>query len=453
MRRAGHLFPRIRIPRGEEWGQMHDNLRRRQIHVDGLDAIEQSVLSFHELGERARKLRQNRNENNKAMKKRVKDKQNTDDLRERGRELKRKVEECEDRLKKVEEDMLATCQHLPNLISAQSLGVEEPTVLYCKGDKVEADPQRDHMTLNDELGFHIFDLHAASQVTGSKFTYLVGNGVKLEQALLSYVYNKIEGTGYQLISCPDLLQQVYIDACGYQPRDASSSQIYHLEDEMSLIGTAEVSIAAKYSQSRLQEADLPIKWLGSSHCFRKEAGGHGLRDKGLYRLHQFTKLELFSFNKPEDDSRIFDEMLAIQEDILQGLGLHYQVVEMPPYELGNPAYRKVDVEAWMPGKGGYGEVGSTSLCTDYQSRRLNIKYNDKEGKGVGYVHTINGTALAIPRIMLSLLETYFDPEERCIRIPAVLQPYMQVDRVHPVEMPHIYRESGSEFIKHTSQGP
>ena len=190
------------------------------------------------------------------------------------------------------------------------------------------------------------------------------------------------------------------------------------------MGTAEITLGGYHANKILSESELPIKLAGLSHCFRREAGGAGQYSKGLYRVHQFSKVEMFVYSLPQESEAIHNQLLAIEEEIFQGLEIPYHVVDTCTGDLGAPAYRKYDIEAWMPGRGdegAYGEVTSTSNCTDYQSRRLNIRYRDSEGR-MQHVHLLNGTAIAISRALVALLEN-FQREDGSITIPQALVPY------------------------------
>jgi seryl-tRNA synthetase len=220
----------------------------------------------------------------------------------------------------------------------------------------------------------------------------------------------------------EIVRQEIANGCGFQPRGISS-QVYNIEEEnLCLIGTSEIPLAGLYTNKIISAEKLPQKFVGFSHCFRKETGGRGVEQKGLYRVHQFSKVEMFAISVPFLSEFIHEEMLSIQNEIFFELGLHCRVLDMPADDLGASAYRKFDIEAWIPSRESYGEISSTSNCLDYQARRLNIRYKDKENNK-GFVHTINGTAIAIPRIILCILEN-FQQKDKSILIPPVLIPYM-----------------------------
>jgi seryl-tRNA synthetase len=233
--------------------------------------------------------------------------------------------------------------------------------------------------------------------------------------------------GYQPTITPDLARDQMLEGTGYIPRGAET-QIYSVEDsDLSMIATAEIPLAGQHAEQILNEAALPLRYAGLSHCFRTEAGSHGRASRGLYRVHQFTKVEMFAFTTPEGSEGIHNEMVEIEEQIFQGLGLPYRVVDICTGDLGGAAYRKYDLEAWMPGRNEFGEVTSTSNTTDYQARRLAIRFR-REGGRPQLLHTLNGTAIAMSRALISLLEIY-QKEDGSVTLPEVLVPYVGRERL------------------------
>src|SRR5215213_7902712 len=268
---------------------------------------------------------------------------------------------------------------------------------------------RDHVELGDSLG--IIDFDAGAKVAGSKFYFLRGDAVLLELGLVRYTMDILMERGYQPTITPDLARDEMLVGTGFMPR-GPETQIYSVEDsDLSLIATAEIPLA------------------GLSHCFRTEAGSHGRASRGLYRVHQFTKVEMFAFTMPKQSEGLHAEMLEIEERIFQGLGLPYRVVDICTGDLGGAAYRKFDLEAWMPGRNDYGEVTSTSNTTDYQARRLRIRHR-RDGGRTQLLHTLNGTALAISRGLIALLETY-QQEDGSVALPKVLIPYVGKEKLEP----------------------
>src|SRR5262249_38972423 len=220
-----------------------------------------------------------------------------------------------------------------------------------------------------------------------------------------------------------------LEGIGFTPR-GDETQVYSIEDtDLSLVGTAEITLGGIHADEILDDANLPIRYVGLSHCFRTEAGAAGRASRGLYRVHQFTKVEMFAFTSAESSGEMHLRMLAIEEDLFQSLGIPYRVIDTCSGDLGGPAYRKFDLEAWMPGRGEhgeYGEVTSTSDCTDYQSRRLNIRYRSTGQKGTRFVHTLNGTAIALSRALIVILENYQRADGR-IDVPDALRPLLGKD--------------------------
>ena len=286
---------------------------------------------------------------------------------------------------------------------------------------------RDHVELGESLG--IIDFDAGAKVAGSKFYFLRGDAVLLELGLVRYALDILMERGYEPTLTPDVARDEMLVGTGFMPR-GPETQIYSVEDsDLSLIATAEIPLAGSLAGEIVAEDELPIRLAGLSHCFRTEAGSHGRASRGLYRVHQFTKVEMFAFTMPEQSESMHAEMLEIEERIFQGLGLPYRVVDICTGDLGGAAYRKFDLEAWMPGRNDYGEVTSTSNTTDYQARRLRIRHR-RDGGRTQLLHTLNGTALAISRGLIALLETY-QQEDGSVALPKVLIPYVGKEKLEP----------------------
>lgn len=266
-------------------------------------------------------------------------------------------------------------------------------------------------------------------VIGQRGYIFVGDLANLEEALVHYTVNYLMKHGFKLISVPDILPSKVIERCGLitdKGRPLTYNLISSSKCYYSLSGTAEMALAYKVMNSKFHSDDLPLRMAAVSRCFRAEVS-HLLNERGLYRVHQFTKVEMFVCSKRDESEEEFQKLQEIQENLFSSLNLHFQVIDMPPHDLGAPAYRKVDIEGWMPGRKLYGELSSCSNCTDYQSRRLNIKYTTKEGELL-HVHTLNATACAIPRMIIALCETYQTKHQR-IEIPEVLVPYMNTHKI------------------------
>ncbi|PRP77409.1 Seryl-tRNA synthetase [Planoprotostelium fungivorum] len=315
----------------------------------------------------------------------------------------------------IEKEMVEEALKLPNLIHPHVTHTE-PKLIRTSGEKPKGEPL-DHVTLGRDLD--LFDFHQSTSITAEKFVYLKNEAAILEMALIHWAMTFVVSRGFTPVLPPDLIRQEVALACGFSPKGekGTKSHIYSIEDsDLCLTGTAEIPLTALYANRVIPAELFPIKMVGFGHCFRMEPAAN----RGLYRLHQFSKVEMVNICLPEQSERQFEEMLDIQEELYSQLGLHYRVLDMPPDDLGAPAYRKFDIEAWMPHKQDYGEISSLSNCTDYQSRRLAMRYKDENKKNY-YPHTLNGTALAVPRVLLAIMENC--QSEGVVHIPQVLHPY------------------------------
>lgn len=287
----------------------------------------------------------------------------------------------------------------------------------------------DHVALGEKHG--LFDTEAGARTTGHGFYFLKNEMVLLDLALQQYALQTALKKGFTLTTTPDLAQNKILEGIGFNPR-GPETQVYSIENsDLSLVGTAEITLGGMYSGVVLEEEQLPIRLAGLSHCFRTEAGAAGKATRGIYRVHQFTKVEMFAYTLPEASDAMHEEIMAIECEIFDGLGIPYRVIDTASGDLGGPAYRKYDLEAWMPGRGEqgeWGEVTSTSNCTDYQSRRLDIRYKKKGEKGTHFAHTLNGTAVANCRALIALIENY-QQADGSITIPEVLRPWVGKDRI------------------------
>jgi len=289
----------------------------------------------------------------------------------------------------------------------------------------------DHVELGGRLD--LLDFEGGARVAGQKFYFLKNEAVLLELALQRFALDLLLEQGFTPYVTPDLARPAIVDGIGYNPR-GSESQIYSLANaDLCLVGTAEIPLGGLHADAILQEDELPIQMAGISHCFRTEAGAAGRESKGLYRVHQFTKVEMFAITRPEDSDAMHERLLGLEERVFQGLELPYRVVDIAAGDLGAPAYRKFDIEAWMPGRGEggtYGEVSSTSNCTDYQARRLQTRFRRKGAKKNEYVHMLNGTAVSNARAILALLENH-QQADGSVSIPRALRPYVGRDAIGP----------------------
>jgi len=339
------------------------------------------------------------------------------------KKIKEELKDLEPQAQKIGEDFIEIVSQIPNLPSDESpIGKGEADNVEVKkwGEpkKFDFEP-KDHLVLGKKLG--ILNFETGAKVTGSQFYFLYGDGVLLEMALVNYALEKLSKKGYIPVITPDLAKQRYYLGTGYLPK-GEEAQTYEIKDtDLGLIATAEVTLAGSYADEVIPQQNLPLKYIGYSHCFRQEAGAYGKYSKGLYRVHQFAKTEMFIFCEPKDSEKYHQEILSLEEEICQDLQLPYRVIEMCTGDLGAMAARKFDVEVWMSGRGDYGEVTSTSNCTDYQARNLNIKY--KSPTGNEYVHMLNGTAISLSRFPLAIMENY-QQKDGSIKLPKVLQKWM-----------------------------
>lgn len=347
---------------------------------------------------------------------------------EEGKKIKAQLKKLEPGLSKLEKDIESLIHQVPNPADESApvgKGESENVEVRKWGEIPDFDfKPKDHLQIGTDLG--ILDFESGAKVSGSQFYFLSGDAVLLELSLLQFGMEFLTKKGFRPYITPDLAKSRYYLGTGYQPK-GKEAQIYEIDGEdLGLIATAEVTMAGLHADEVLNAKDLPLKYAAVSHCFRKEAGSYGKYSKGLYRIHQFTKLEMFVYCTPEESDRMHHELLAIEEEITQALGIPYRVVEMCTGDLGAMASRKYDLEAWMPGRGDYGEITSTSNTTDYQARNLNVKYSTK-GKNE-YAHMLNGTALAMSRIPIAILENY-QQKDGSVVIPEVLRKWMGKDAI------------------------
>ncbi len=406
------------------------NLARRHVSVD-LDRLLSLDESRSRLIQELDVVRQERNKIADQVSKATAEDRPA--LIARGKELKETIAAREPELEAVETEWKDLLSQIPNHTHpAAPTGAsdEENVEIKVSGDeqKFEFAP-KSHTELAKQ--HDLIDFDRGAKVAGAKFYFLKGKLVLLEQALIQWVLKELVAEGFTPIETPDLAKEEIMAGTGFNPR-GSEDQIYTIAGtDLSLVATAEIPVGGYFKDEILDGKDLPLRFVGLSHCFRKEAGAYGKESYGLYRVHQFTKVEMFIFSTPEQSEGLHEELRRLEERIFSKLGLRYRVVDICTGDLGGPAYRKYDLEAWMwgkgEGKGGWGEVTSTSNCTDYQARRLNIRYRKEDGS-VELIHTLNGTALALSRAMIAVLEQYQEADGS-IRVPEVLQPFTGFDRI------------------------
>lgn len=400
-----------------------------------MNADVDKVISLYEkrnlLKSEIDELRRKRNENAKAMKGKLEAEKRTK-LIEEGKKLKETIAEKEKELEKVSAELEEEHLKIPNMAHPDApIGKEDKDNLeiarFGEPAALNFTPEN-HLELMEKLD--LIDFETGAKVAGSKFYFLKNEAVLLELALIHYTINILRKHGFVITTTPDIAREEIAAGTGYNPR-GNESNIYNIEGTGTcLVGTAEITLGGYYAGDIINLDNGPILMAGLSHCFRREAGAAGQYSKGLYRVHQFTKLEMFAYCKTEESDDLLERLRKIEEEIFSGLGISFRVVDTCTGDLGAPAYRKYDLEAWMPGRGengGWGEVTSTSNCTDYQSRRLGIRYKDESGK-TKYAHTLNGTAVAISRALIAVIENG-QQEDGSIKIPEALVPFCGFDTI------------------------
>ena len=386
---------------------------------------------------------------------------------QRAKDLKRTLQDLEQQLRQAKINLHEEALLIPNVthpntpVGAEDKAIETRTF----GERRLFDPDfnqgngpKDHLDLCQQHG--LIDLESGTNITGPKFAVLRGDLAMLEIGLIAWTMSMLGSKGYLPTLVPDVCKMDMIEACGFNPR-GPESQIYAIQEtsststsstsssttQLGLIGTAEIPLAGLELDRVFETEELPSRVVGFSHAFRREAGARGSKSRGLYRLHQFSKVEMFVHCTKEQTDQELEQMVALQCDLLEQLGLHGRVLQMPTEELGASAHRKLDVEVWMPGRNEYGEVCSASDCTDYQSRRLNTQYVDRKDrtsnkeseherrenggggetvKNTGTKHfasTLNATAMAVPRVMLAILETH-QQADGTILVPPPMRPFL-----------------------------
>jgi seryl-tRNA synthetase len=411
------------------------NCRNRNVRAD-VDGVVRLDDERRRLIGEAQTLQQRANEVSKSIP-REKDNARKQELIAEGRRVREQVAALEGQLKQVEADLNAVLLTIPNMTHPNApvgTSADDNKALRTWGEPRTFDfKPKDHVALAEALD--LVDFEAGASVAGQKFYFLKNEAVLLELALVQYAMKALIARGYTPVITPDLARVEVLEGIGFLPRDdAATRQVYRVQDsDLCLIATAEITLGGMHRDRIFDPAELPRRYVGLSHCFRTEAGAPGRDTKGLYRVHQFTKVEMFAFCAPGESDKIHQELLEIEESIFQGLGLPYRVIDTCTGDLGGPAYRKFDLEAWMPGRGQageYGEVTSTSNCTDYQARRLKVRYKRAGEKGTHFVHTLNGTAVAVTRAIVAILENNQQADGSVV-VPEALRPWVGKERIAP----------------------
>ena len=407
---------------------VRENCRNRNLDVD-LDRLSELVEKRRSLIAEQQSLREQRNKLAKQMKGR----KPSDEERTLGKELKEREVPLDEELRGTLQELQVLHAQVPNMSHPDApVGDDEASNRELRrfGEPPRFDfTPRDHVELGQM--HDLIDFESGAKVTGQKFYFLKNEVVLLEQALVRYALGVLRDRGFTLFQTPDLARIEVAEGLGFNPR-GEETQVYSVANEdLVLIGTAEITLGGLHRDEILDEESLPRRYCGLSHCFRTEAGAAGRAGKGLYRVHQFTKVEMFAFTHPDDSEPVHEEFVHIEEELFKSLEIPFRVVDVCTGDLGAPAYRKYDLEAWMPSRGedgDWGEITSTSNCTEFQARRLSIRFRDSRTGKTRFVHMLNGTAIAIPRALIALLENH-QRADGSIALPKQLHPYTGFKRI------------------------
>ncbi|GJN89619.1 hypothetical protein Rhopal_002606-T1 [Rhodotorula paludigena] len=423
------------------------NLRERNFpfEADKVDELRNLETEAAGLRRELQHVRERRNAVSSAPK-------GSAEARREAGEIKKLVKQLEPRLAALTKDIQQLALQLPNVSHPDvPVGSEENSRLVkALGPAIPSaeratETDRDHLSLSSPSNLAWTDFPSSSLTTGSSWPLLLNEAALLELALTNYAMSIALSHGFTPALTPDVVRSDVSERCGFRPRDGDAQQTYFLSDGEStstlcLAGTAEIPLVAMSAAQTFRAEQLPLKHVALGRAFRAEAGARGADSRGLYRVHQFSKVEMVVVCAEDESNRLLEELRAIQEEILNGLGLSLRVLDMPTEELGASAHRKYDIEAWMPGRGKWGELSSASNCTDYQARRLGIRYRPAAAPSsdsarpasapkLAYAHTLNGTAAAIPRLIVALLENGAVLDEAGtgkvlrVRLPEVLKPF------------------------------
>ncbi|MDJ0791133.1 MAG: serine--tRNA ligase [Acidimicrobiia bacterium] len=403
------------------------SLARRGEDVD-LDALAQMDEERRAIRTKAEAIRAKQKESGKAISKLDGDEKARaiDEAAKLADEYKSLLSQADS----LDEEFQAVWITLPNMTdptAADGLEEEDAVEISRHGEPVSPSfTALDHVDLGVELG--VLDIERATKISGSRFGLIKGKLAMLEFAVVRYAMDNLMGHGFVPVIPPVLVREHALFGTGFFPGDRE--QVYEIpEDDLFLVGTSEVPLAAMHGDEIFDEAELPLRYAGYSSCFRREAGTYGKDTRGIFRVHQFDKVEMFSFVDPSASAAEHDYLLAREEELIQGLELPYRVVNVAAGDLGSSAAKKYDIEAWFPGQERYREITSTSNTTDFQSRRLKIRYKDAAGTN-RLVHTLNGTAIAVGRTLIALMENHQD-SEGSVRIPDALVPYTGFASIDP----------------------
>lgn len=403
-----------------------DSLKKgyKNADVDGVLALDDARKS---LNQQIDELRTRRNQIAASMK--SAGGKPAPELIKEGKKLKDSIAELEEKLRPLEVDLAEKLAGIPNILQPDvPIGEEgEDEVVRVWGEDLAVSKFGETKTgAQDHLDFAVkkdwVDFERGAKVAGAKFYFLKNDLALLENAIYQYALNKLISKNFKFMTVPHMVNGKVATGTGFAPRSSEQSDEYFLEGEdLSLIATAEMSLTGYHANEILEEKDLPLFYAGYSPCYRKEAGASGKHTRGLFRVHQFNKLEMYAYTLPEQSVEAHNQILAVEEEIYQELGIPYRVINIASGDLGAPASKKFDIEYWSPVDGKYREITSCSNCTDYQARNLNIRVRRENGS-LEVVHTLNGTAVSLARCLVAVIENFQKGEN--LELPAVLQPFM-----------------------------
>lgn len=407
-----------------------ENCQRRGVPEDVAQILELETKR-RDLLQEVQELNRRANEVSKSIGK-AQDDAEREARKEEGRQLRQQKDSCQEEHDAMDAQIQSLQAMIPNMSHPEApVGVDDKANLELR--RGEHEPREfdftvlDHVDLAEKLD--LIDFESGARVAGHGFYFLKNDAVLLDLALQQFAVRHLVDAGFTPVVTPDLAYSEILHGTGYIPR-GPETQIYSIENSnLNLVATAEITLGGMLAGQVLESEQLPVHYCGVSHCFRTEAGAAGRASRGLYRVHQFTKIEMFAFTLPEASDETLDRFCQLECELFDQLQLPYRVVDTATGDLGGPAYRKFDLEAWMPGRGEageWGEVTSTSNCTDYQARRLNIRYKTRGEKGTRFVHTLNGTAIATSRALIAVMENY-QQADGTIVVPEVLRPWVGKD--------------------------
>lgn len=396
--------------------EVQENAKNKgyDISIDNLLELDTSKRQLQQVAD---DLREKRNANAASMK----GARPSDEAVAEGKAIKEQLADVEASLKEAEADFNQLMAGIPNMIQADvPIGGEELSVEIKQWGE-QATGATDHLDYAVKRDW--VDFERGAKVAGAKFYYLKGDLALLENAITQFALDFVLKKGFTFMTVPHMVNSRVATGTGFAPRSSDQSDEYYLEGEdLSLIATAEMSLTGYHADEIIDEADLPLLYVGLSPCYRKEAGTYGKHTRGLFRVHQFNKLEMYAYTLAQDSAAMHERILAIEEELWQAIGIPYHVINIASGDLGAPASKKYDIEYWSKVDGTYRELTSCSNCTDFQARNLNIRVRRKNGD-VETVHTLNGTAVSLARSLVAVLE-HFQTDDGKLTIPEVLRPYM-----------------------------